>query len=405
MSLDIFKQNMLSYMQNQRGIGSYEDYAKKLTQEYDAACKRGFDTVNGIVVQQGNTELMESMVVSAMATALQQGSGEHPIITNLGPAFLGYWTGAKMSLSPPPIIPAIGAVLNVTQTSNFITNPGVWQPTDTLVLEEPEAPPLQSVEELLNIIPDDNNTPEGATEIVEETDVEVLSDAGEDMGSQIRNVKTILKQRLVPNNPPVSKNPKNLKVNANDYDGKPIECIGAVKNIVKLYETNLSPNYKVRSLSLDCFFAHKIKAQRGLSFEDIVCNLKALAVNILEPLKAQYPKIRVNSAFRGTPSLPGNAVSQHEKGQAVDIQIPDMASKDYLPVAEWCVKNLPFDQIIFEHGNTIWLHISYDRNKKKQRKEQKTMINGNFTDGLTLYYDNDPPPPKKKKVTTPKKKK
>ena len=40
MSLDIFKRNMLSYMQNQRGIGSYEDYAKKLTQEYDAACKR-----------------------------------------------------------------------------------------------------------------------------------------------------------------------------------------------------------------------------------------------------------------------------------------------------------------------------------------------------------------------------
>jgi len=385
MSLDIFKQNMLSYMQNQRGIGSYEDYAKKLTQEYDAACKRGFETVNGIVVQQGNTELMESMVVSVMATALQQGSGEHPIITNLGPAFLGYWTGAKMSLSPPPIIPAIGAVLNVTQTSNFITNPGVWQPTDTLVLEEPEDPPLQSVEELLNIIPDDNNTPEGATEIVEETDVEVLSDAGEDMGSQIRNVKTILKQRLVPNNPPVSKNPKNLKVNANDYDGKPIECIGAVKNIVKLYETNLSPNYKVRSLSLDCFFAHKIKAQRGLSFEDIVCNLKALAVNIVEPLRAQYPKIRVNSAFRGTPSVPGG-VSQHEKGQAVDIQVPGFEPKDYLPMAEWCVKNLPFDQIIFEHGNSIWIHISYDRNKKKQRKEQLTMFDGDYKPGLTLHY-------------------
>lgn len=404
MSLDIFKQNMLSYMQNQRGIGSYADYAKKLTQEYDAACKRGFETVNGIKIQQGNTELMESLVTSAMATAFQQSSGEHPIITNLGPAFLGYWTGAKMSLSPPPIVPAIGAVLNVTQTSNIITNPGVWQPTDTLVLEEEEEdPPLQSVEELLNVIPDDNNTPDGAFEIAEETDVEVLSDENIDMGSQIRNVQTILKQRLVPANPPVSKNPKNLKINANDFDGKSIECIGAVKDIVKLYETKLSPNYKVRSLSLDCFFPHKIKAQRGLSFEDIVCNLKSVAVNILEPLRAQYPKIRVNSAFRGTASLPGGRVSQHEKGQAVDIQIPGMASKDYLPVAEWCVKNLPFDQIIFEHGNTIWLHISYDRNKTKQRKEQKTMLNGKYTDGLTLYYDNDPP--KKKKVTTPKKKK
>ena len=385
MSLDIFKQNMLSYMQNQRGIGSYEDYAKKLTQEYDAACKRGFETINGIVVQQGNTELMESMVVSAMATALQQGSGEHPIITNLGPAFVGYWTGAKMSLSPPPIIPAIGAVLNVTQTSNFITNPGVWQPTDTLVLEEPTDAPLQSVEELLNTIPDDNNTPEGATEIVKATDVEVLSDDGQDAGSQIRNVQTILKKRLIPSNPPVSKNPKNLKIEANDFDGKPIECIGGETDIKKIYETKLSPHYKVRSLSLDCFFAHKIKAQRGLSFEDIVCNLKALAVNIVEPLRAQYPKIRVNSAFRGTPSVPGG-VSQHEKGQAVDIQVPGFEPKDYLPMAEWCVKNLPFDQIIFEHGNSIWIHISYDRNKKKQRKEQLTMFDGDYKPGLTLHY-------------------
>ena len=402
MSLDIFKQNMLSYMQNQRGIGSYEDYAKKLTQEYDAACKRGFETINGIKIQQGNTELMESMVTSALATALQQGSGEHPIITNLGPAFLGYWTGAKMSLSPPPIIPAVGAVANVLQVNNFITNPGVWQPTDTLVLEEPADPPLQSVEELLNIIPDDNNTPEGALEIVEETDVEVLSDEAQDAGSQIRNVQTILR-RIVPSaDITESDDPEKLEVTPNDFNGKSIECIGAVKDILKLYETKMTPNYKVRSLSLDCLMPHKIKAQRGLSFEDIVCNLKALAVNILEPLRAQYPKIRINSGFRGTPSVPGG-VSQHEKGQAVDIQIPGYDPEDYLPFAEWCVKNLPFDQLIFEHGNSIWLHISYDRNKNKQRKDLKTMYLNKYTPGITLHYAKSKNP--KKKAAKPKKKK
>ena len=42
MSLDIFKKNMMSYMQNQNGIGSYGDFAKKLTQEYDAASIRVF---------------------------------------------------------------------------------------------------------------------------------------------------------------------------------------------------------------------------------------------------------------------------------------------------------------------------------------------------------------------------
>ena len=34
MSLEIFKQNMLSYMQNQAGINSYGEFAKKLTLEY-----------------------------------------------------------------------------------------------------------------------------------------------------------------------------------------------------------------------------------------------------------------------------------------------------------------------------------------------------------------------------------
>lgn len=386
MSLDIFKQNMLTYMQNQKAIGSYGDFAKKLTQEYDAAVKRGFQNINNIKVQEGNTELMESTLNSVLSTALQQSSGEHPIITNLGTAFVNYWIGAQLNLSPPPIVPAVGALVNVTQTSNFITNPGIWQPTDTLVLEEPTEPPLKSVAELLKEIPDDNNTPDGAEEIVMDTDVEVLSDAGEDAGAQIRNVQTILKKRLILPNPPASKNPKKLKeYKTNTYDGQAIECIGNVKGLEAIYETNLSPNYKVRSLSLDAYFRHTIKAQRGLSFEDIVCNLKGLAVNILEPLRAKYPKIRINSAFRGKPSIAGK-VSQHEKGEAVDIQIPGLPPKGYVPIAEWCIEHLPFDQLIFEHGNSIWLHISYKRGGN-QRKELLTMFKGKYESGLTLYYD------------------
>ena len=82
MSLEIFKQNMLSYMQNQAGISSYGDFAKKLTSEYDMAVKRGYETVNGITIAKGNTELMEATLNGILATAFQQPSGEHPIITN-----------------------------------------------------------------------------------------------------------------------------------------------------------------------------------------------------------------------------------------------------------------------------------------------------------------------------------
>lgn len=134
MSLDIFKQNMLSYMQNQKGINSYADFAKKLTMEYDMAVKRGMETINGIKVAKGNTELMESTLVAILSTALQQGSGEHAIITNLGPAFIAYWTGATMTQFPAPIIPSPGSVFNLFTVSSAITDPGIWQPTDMQVI-------------------------------------------------------------------------------------------------------------------------------------------------------------------------------------------------------------------------------------------------------------------------------
>lgn len=92
MSYDIFKQNMLGFMRNQSNVASKEQFAKKLVQEYDALIKRGFDTMNGITLQQGNTAAMEQILNGVLNTAFQQSSGEHAIITNMGKAFQAYWT-------------------------------------------------------------------------------------------------------------------------------------------------------------------------------------------------------------------------------------------------------------------------------------------------------------------------
>lgn len=92
MSYNTFKENMLSYMRNQRAINSKEEFAAKLVNEYDALIKRGFDTVNGIVLSKGNTDLMYTTLVGVLETAFQQPSGEHAIITNMGKAFQAYWT-------------------------------------------------------------------------------------------------------------------------------------------------------------------------------------------------------------------------------------------------------------------------------------------------------------------------
>lgn len=120
----------------------------------------------------------------------------------------------------------------------------------------------------------------------------------------------------------------------------------------------LSPNFTAGSLSTKAVISHyQIKAQQGLTVSDIVCNLQALAENIGEPLKAQYPTMFVTSAFRW-----GSSVSQHEKGQAMDVQIPGFTNSQYYNAAIWVRDTLPYDQLILEYGgNRPWIHISFNR--------------------------------------------
>ena len=163
-----------------------------------------------------------------------------------------------------------------------------------------------------------------------------------------------------------------------------VEC----ENITTVdYNYKISENFTVRDLTLKPLYKHPLKAQNGLSISDIICNMKGLAVNILEPLKKKYPEIHINSGFRVA-----TGASQHNKGMAVDIQVSGWPPSKYSEVAKWCVDNLNFDQLIFEHGNSIWLHLSYDRTKATQRKAKLTYYPRNrpqYTTGkLINYYDN-----------------
>lgn len=147
------------------------------------------------------------------------------------------------------------------------------------------------------------------------------------------------------------------------------------------YNTRLSQNYTINNLSTGALFPHRIRAQVGLTEQEIVCNLEALALNILEPIRQQFGPFRINSGFRV-----GSGRSQHNRGCAVDIQEPSWSNKKHLEVGEWVVKNLPFDAIILEHGRSVWLHISFDRTKSKQRGLIQTMYGGKFSNGFKLYY-------------------
>ena len=96
----------------------------------------------------------------------------------------------------------------------------------------------------------------------------------------------------------------------------------------------------------------------GLTPGDIVNNLAALAANIYEPLKRQFSRAFITNSFRHGASIGGG---QHGTGQAMDIQVRGLSSNDYINVAEWINKNLPYDQLLLEYlpNKTVWIHVSY----------------------------------------------
>jgi uncharacterized Zn-binding protein involved in type VI secretion len=165
--------------------------------------------------------------------------------------------------------------------------------------------------------------------------------------------------------------------------GVPIDCGNFITNPID-YNQKLSDNFTVRNFSIGAVFPHSIVPQGGFDVSGILCNLKGLAENILEPLRQQYPGFRINSGFRR-----GSGTSQHNRGQACDLQWPGLAPAGYTPIAEWMRDNLPFDQLIFEHGKSIWIHVSYNRTLTKQRGAILTYYppqTPQYRPGLTNYY-------------------
>ena len=95
-----------------------------------------------------------------------------------------------------------------------------------------------------------------------------------------------------------------------------------------------------------------------------IINLVYLAAYVLEPLRvAMGEPISISSGFRCqelNQKVGGVRNSQHLKGQAADINIKGDLQKGK-KIFDYIRKNLPFDQLIWEHdrSGTYWIHVSY----------------------------------------------
>jgi uncharacterized protein YcbK (DUF882 family) len=168
--------------------------------------------------------------------------------------------------------------------------------------------------------------------------------------------------------------------------GNFVEADPKLKSVTQLPGNyNLSPNFTVEMLSSKAAVSRDpIRGHAGATYGEIVFNLQAVALNILEPVKKIYPKMFVTSAFRDPGNGSNAKTSQHPLGQGVDIQFKGITKKEYYDIAVKLAKVLKYDQLILEYcnyTNNPWIHVSYS---VKNRSQVLTFFNHKtHSQGLT----------------------
>lgn len=154
-----------------------------------------------------------------------------------------------------------------------------------------------------------------------------------------------------------------------------------------LYSYQLSPNYTVQDLCVCRLEKAQLVDLPGLPILARLCNLKSVALNILEPMRAKFGSgIRINSALRNENTVAPPGISQHCYGEAVDLQFEGWSFDTYWENAAWVRDNIKYDQFIFEHSTKTrlaWYHLSY--------KTAGSRPPGNPTKLMTMYLNKYSP--------------
>jgi uncharacterized Zn-binding protein involved in type VI secretion len=149
----------------------------------------------------------------------------------------------------------------------------------------------------------------------------------------------------------------------------------------------LTANFTLGSITRapNITFDHPVRpGSTVLGFEQTLCNLKLLAINCIEPIKAKFPNLHITNSWR--PAGIGSPTSQHPKGQAFDMQFRGVHPKEYFTICQWIRDNVAYDQLLLEYKTTgtrlPWIHLSFD--SAKSRRQVLTLLNDvTYAQGLT----------------------
>ena len=120
----------------------------------------------------------------------------------------------------------------------------------------------------------------------------------------------------------------------------------------------LSKNFTLSELTKSSYAVRNGLSNIPSSIE--VANLKALCVNVLQPLRDKFGTVNITSGYRAPAvniGIGGSRNSDHCRGMAADLEIPGVSNRE---VVAWIRLNLPFKQLILEYGDAGWVHVSYD---------------------------------------------
>ena len=133
------------------------------------------------------------------------------------------------------------------------------------------------------------------------------------------------------------------------------------------------------NITLDELTKSQIAERKGINYNpnpQQIENLKALAVNILQPVRSHFDKpLIISSGFRTAQlctEIGSSITSQHvadESAAAADFEIPGVDNRE---LALWIKSELEFDQLILEfykdnEPTSGWIHCSYSTNANRNQ--------------------------------------
>lgn len=137
----------------------------------------------------------------------------------------------------------------------------------------------------------------------------------------------------------------------------------------------LSPHFALSEMTVS-----QVASRQGLANKPdlaALAALKLLCFNVLEPVRAHFARpVIVTSGYRSAPvnkACGGAASSQHCRGEAADFTVPGVSN---LELAQWIMRNLKYDQLIYEFGESGWIHCSWRAGRVRQEELSARRIGG-----------------------------